>query len=137
MKKLLTLCAAMLFLLCAYFAPSSSCYAAERLYGITETELATLEARLMQQDRNNKALLQDSKELRARLNSSTETCKELEKRLHELTVQSQTQETRLETANKLLQEYEKEARLKRLRIKRQRNFYFCLAAGLGAWALSK
>lgn len=135
MKKSLIFCMIILSLLCA--APSlspfsSACYAAEKVYAITETELAALEAKLLQQSNNNKLLLEESRELKAKLISSQKTCEALRTQLTELSLLSQAQETRLETANKLLQEYEKEARLKRLRIKRQRNLYFCcfLAAGV-------
>ena len=122
-KKLLLLFLSALLCWWLFLAPGI-CSASEPMYQITETELATLENNLAQLSGINNRLQVD---LREQSNEATRLRQELDalkRELEQLRSLSQTQESSLTNANKLLEEYAIEAKNERLRIKAQRNGYF-------------
>ena len=125
-KKLLLLFLSALLCWWLFFAPGT-CSASgtpEPMYQITESELTTLENNLAQLSSINNRLQVD---LREQSNEATRLRQELDalkKELEQLRSLSQTQESSLTNANKLLEEYAIEAKNERLRIKAQRNGYF-------------
>ena len=125
-KKLLLLLLSLLFCWWLFSAPAT-CSASgtpEPMYQITETELTTLENNLAQLSSINNRLQVD---LREQSNEATRLRQELDalkRELEQLRSLSQTQESSLTNANKLLEEYAIEAKNERLRIKAQRNGYF-------------
>ena len=92
-------------------------------YLITEPELNQLEAEF-------KMFKEGNKKLQVELNT-------LNKELGNYKLKSQETEKQLAIANKSLQEFAKEEKQKRLRIKRQRNFYFCALIGSLAYIIVK
>lgn len=105
---------------------SSNCSAAEvetEFYLITEPELNQLEAEF-------KMFKEGNKKLQVELNA-------LNKELGNYKLKSQETEKQLAIVNKSLQEFAKEEKQKRLRIKRQRNFYFCALIGSLAYIVIK
>ena len=125
-KKLLLLVLSLLFSywLCAGSATCSASGTPEPMYQITESELTTLENNLAQLSSINNRLQVD---LREQSNEATRLRQELDalkRELEQLRSLSQTQESSLTNANKLLAEYAIEEKNKRLRIKAQRNGYF-------------
>lgn len=129
-KKLLLLFLSCLFC-CWLLAASATCSAAEMpeaTYTITETELSQLETNLAQLSSINSRLQVD---LKVQSNEATQLKKELaelKKELEQLRSLSQTQESSLASANKLLDEYAIAAKKERLRIKAQRNTWEAIAA---------
>ena len=125
-KKLLLLFLSALLCWWLFFAPGT-CSASgtpEPMYQITESELTTLENNLAQLSSINNRLQVD---LREQSNEATRLRQELDalkRELEQLRSLSQTQESSLTNANKLLEEYAIEAKNERLRIKAQRNTYF-------------
>ena len=125
-KKLLLLFLSALLCWWLFFAPGT-CSASgtpEPMYQITESELTTLENNLAQLSSINNRLQVD---LREQSNEATRLRQELDalkRELEQLRSLSQTQESSLTNANKLLEEYAIEAKNERLRIKAQRNGYF-------------
>ena len=125
-KKLLLLFLSALLCWWLFFAPGT-CSASgtpEPMYQITESELTTLENNLAQLSSINNRLQVD---LREQTNEATRLRQELDalkRELEQLRSLSQTQESSLTNANKLLEEYAIEAKNERLRIKAQRNVYF-------------
>ena len=125
-KKLLLLFLSALLCWWLFFAPGT-CSASgtpEPMYQITESELTTLENNLAQLSSINNRLQVD---LREQSNEATRLRQELDalkRELEQLRSLSQTQESSLTNANKLLEEYAIEAKNERLRIKAQRNVYF-------------
>lgn len=109
--------------------PSGLC-SAESVYQVTETELVQLENNLQALSQQRQLLLNELKRL------SNEQIA-LEKELAELKVLSSQQETQLKIANESLKEYAAEEKSKRLRIKRQRNLYFCCFLAAGMYAVAK
>ena len=112
-----------------------SASAAEATYQITETELTKLEQNLSELSTVNSEQRERLTTLQTALTKSQEklTVSEaksiaLSTRLAKLSEELTAQVSSLETANKLLQEYEREERRTRQRIKRQRNLAYILAA---------
>ena len=148
MLKLKTVCAAccLSWLLCAlpcYAAqPLDTSTAPEKMYTLSEQELATLERNSSELAKINEALRRtcDGQEvqlttLQAQLTQAQELSMKLKSQIDRLTAQSAAQQSLIEKTNKLLQESAKEEKRTHLRIKRQRNTWEAVAAGLLiAWA---
>ena len=136
-KKLLLLFLSALLCWWLFFAPGT-CSASgtpEPMYQITESELTTLENNLAQLSSINNRLQVD---LREQSNEATRLRQELDalkRELEQLRSLSQTQESSLTNANKLLEEYAIEAKNERLRIKAQRNGYFIGMVAATAFAV--
>ena len=136
-KKLLLLFLSALLCWWLFFAPGT-CSASgtpEPMYQITESELTTLENNLAQLSSINNRLQVD---LREQSNEATRLRQELDalkRELEQLRSLSQTQESSLTNANKLLEEYAIEAKNERLRIKAQRNVYFVGMVAATAFAV--
>ena len=132
-KKLLLLFLSLLLCWWLFFAPGT-CSASEMpasqpvvMYQITESELTTLETNLVQLRSINERLQVD---LKVQSDEATLLRKELDalkKELEQLRSLSQTQESSLTNANKLLEQYATEAKRERLRIKAQRNTWEAVA----------
>lgn len=143
MLRLKTVCAAccLSLLLCAlpcYAAPSpDTSTVPEKMYTLSEQELATLE-------RNSSELAKINEELRRtcngqevqlttlqkQLTQAQELSLKLKSQIDRLTAQSAEQQSLIEKTNRLLQESAKEEKRTRLRIKRQRNTWEAAAAAL-------
>ena len=109
------------------FSASATCSASgtpEPVYTITETELTTLENNISTLKSSNSRLQVDLKAQSDEATLLRKQLAELKKELEQLRSLSQTQESSLTNANKLLAEYATEEKNKRLRIKAQRNGYF-------------
>ena len=136
-KKLLLLFLSALLCWWLFFAPGT-CSASgtpEPMYQITESELTTLENNLAQLSSINNRLQVD---LREQSNEATRLRQELDalkRELEQLRSLSQTQESSLTNANKLLEEYAIAEKNKRLKIKAQRNTYFALLVAATAFAV--
>ena len=102
----------------------------EATYTITETELSQLENNLAQLSSINSRLQVDLKVQSQEATALKKEVTELKKQLEQLRSLSQTQESSLVSANKLLEEYAIEAKRERLRIKAQRNTWEAIAACL-------
>ena len=116
---------------------SSCTYASaqEAKYEISETELAQLEENLSElssvnsEQREKLTSLQEmlsSSETRLKLSETTSAM--LSARLELLSKELTAQKSSLESANRLLQEFEQEERRTKSRLKRQRNIGYVLAA---------
>ena len=132
-KKLLLLFLSLLLCWWLFFAPgtaSASEMPASQpvvMYQITESELTTLETNLVQLRSINERLQVD---LKVQSDEATLLRKELDalkKELEQLRSLSQTQESSLTNANRLLAQYATEAKRERLRIKAQRNTWEAVA----------
>ena len=127
-KKLLLLLLSLLFcwwLVCG----STTAYASgtpEPMYQITESELTTLETNLAQLKAINTRLQLESKEQLEQAAQLRTQVAQLKQQLMQLREASINQEDLLTSANKLLEEYAIAEKNKRLKIKAQRNTYFCL-----------
>ena len=136
-KKLLLLFLSALLCWWLFFAPGT-CSASgtpEPMYQITESELTTLENNLAQLSSINNRLQVD---LREQSNEATRLRQELDalkRELEQLRSLSQTQESSLTNANKLLEEYAIAEKNKRLKIKAQRNTYFVMLVAATAFAV--
>ena len=125
-KKLLLLFLSLLLCWWLFLAPGT-CSASgtpEPVYTITETELTTLENNISTLKSSNSRLQMDLKAQSDEATLLRKQLAELKKELEQLRSLSQTQESSLTNANKLLAEYAIEEKNKRLRIKAQRNGYF-------------
>ena len=118
----------MLLLLLA--CSSCSTCSAERTYQIRETELTRLEQRLKQQDKQIKNCKIDLKLLQEQLSSSREASTKLKLQLNESQKISQQQSETIENANKSLEKYVAEVRMKERIIKTQRNIAYILLTGV-------
>lgn len=112
---------------------SVSASSQEAEYTITESELTLLDTRLEQLSNSNSKLAQDCKKLKVRLAQSQAALNEakvqtekLQAQLMILKKQSSSNELLLQTANDLLEQYEREEREQRRIIKRQRNVAYAL-----------
>ena len=128
-KKLLLSALSLLFCwwLFAGSATASASGTPEATYQITESELTTLENNISALKSINSRLQVD---LREQSNEATRLRQELDalkRELEQLRSLSQTQESSLTNANKLLEEYAIEAKKERLRIKAQRNTWESVA----------
>ena len=117
---------------CLSFIPALC--SAEQLYQITETELERLDRNFSELRNINDRQSWESVTLQNRLAQSQTQLAEAEKQSQTLktqlaglqqTLAGQTQS--LQTANKLLQQYEAEERLRLQKIKRQRNIAYAIA----------
>ena len=93
----------------------------QAVYQITELELTTLENNISTLKSINEKLQMELAAQKRELHVLREESSRLLRQLNELKQQSQTQESSLTNANKLLEEYATEAKRERLRIKAQRN----------------
>lgn len=128
-KKLLLLFLSLLFFWWV-FSASATCSASEMpepTYTITETELTTLENNISTLKSINTRLQVDLKVQSQEATLLRKQLDELKKELEQLRSLSQTQESSLTNANKLLAEYATEAKRERLRIKAQRNTWEVVA----------
>ena len=121
------------FCLCLLLPVSVSAYSQEAEYTITESELTLLDTRLEQLAASNNRLAQDCRKLKAQLAQSQAALSEakaqtekLQAQLATLKKQSSSNELLLQTANDLLEQYEREEREQRRIIKRQRNVAYAL-----------
>lgn len=127
--------AALLFLLLALLLGCTSASAQERMYEITESELALLEENLSELSNVNDGqreklwnLQEMLKASETRLEASEKNSRMLSVKLDWLSKELTEQTSSLENANRLLLEYEEEERRTRRRIERQRNIAYVLAA---------
>ena len=121
-----------LLVACLSFIPALC--SAEQLYQITETELEQLDRNLTELRNINDRQRTESATLRQQLAASqtqlTEAGKQsqmLKAQLGALKLTLEGQEQSLQNANRLLQQYEQEERLRLQKIKRQRNIAYAIA----------
>ncbi len=130
------LCIAALLLLLSFLLLDISLVSAqERMYEITEEELTLLEENLSElssvngEQREKLMSLQEKlKASETRLALSEKNSKMLGVKLDWLSKEMTEQASSLESANRLLQEYEEEEQRTKRRIERQRNIAYVLAA---------
>ena len=122
-----------LLVACLSFIPALC--SAEQLYQITETELERLDRNLTELRNINDRQRTESATLRKQLETSqtqlTEAGKQsqtLKAQLGALKLTLEGQEQSLQNANRLLQQYEAEERLRLRKVKRQRNIAYVIAA---------
>ena len=108
---------------------------APAMYQITEEELTQLESNLSQLSCLNTKLQLDLTRQRQEAEQLRQQLTTLQLQLEKLQQQSATQESSLINANKLLEEYAIAEKNKRLKIKAQRNTYFCLMTAAIAYAV--
>ena len=132
----------LLFLACLFswwlFSAQATCSASgtpEPVYQITETELSRLENNLAQLSSINTKLQLDLTKQQQEAEQLRQQLTTLQSQLEKLQQQSVTQESSLTTANKLLEEFAIAEKNKRLKIKAQRNTYFCLMTAAIAYAV--
>ncbi|SDC69243.1 hypothetical protein SAMN04487864_11511 [Succiniclasticum ruminis] len=129
-KKWLLVFLSLLLCWWLFFSPGTASASAtpEPTYTITESELTTLENNLAQLSAINSRLQMDLKVQSSEATALKKEVIELKKQLEQLRNLSQTQESSLTSANKLLEEYAIAAKKERLRIKAQRNTWEAIAA---------
>ena len=127
--------AALLLSFAALLLGCTSASAQERMYEITEEELALLEESLSElssvNDEQREQLMTLRERLKAsetRLELSEKNSRMLSVKLDWLSKELTEQASSLENANRLLKEYEQEERRTKNRLKRQRNIGYILAA---------
>ena len=136
-KKLLLLFLSALLCWWLFFAPAT-CLASgtpEPMYQITETELTTLETNLRKLEQISSTQKTELTRLREQLAQSQEQLRTLKAQLNTSAEQLTTAQNSLDSANKLLKEFAQEEKNKRLKIKAQRNTYFCLMTAAIAYAV--
>lgn len=131
-----------LLVVCLSFIPALC--SAEQLYQITETELERLDRNLTELRNINDRQRTESATLRKQLAASQTQLTEAGKQSQMLKVQLgalkltlEGQEQSLQNANRLLQEYEAEERIRLREIKRQRNIAYVIAAAAVIIAVRK
>lgn len=131
-----------LLVVCLSFIPALC--SAEQLYQITETELERLDRNLTELRNINDRQRTESATLRKQLEVSqtqlTEAGKQsqmLKEQLGALKLTLEGQEQSLQNANRLLQQYEAEERIRLREIKRQRNIAYVIAAAAVIIAVRK
>ena len=131
-----------LLVACLSFIPALC--SAEQLYQITETELERLDRNLTELRNINDRQRTESATLRKQLEVSqtqlTEAGKQsqmLKEQLGTLKLTLEGQEQSLQNANRLLQEYEAEERIRLREIKRQRNIAYVIAAAAVFFAVHR
>ena len=135
-KKILLLLLSALLSFWLVFAPVTSAESAMpekqtvAMYQITEPELVQLETNLAQLKSINSSLQMDLKVQSDEATALKQEVTKLKRQLEKLLLLSQTQGESLTNANKLLEEYAREAKRERLRIKAQRNTWEAVAACL-------
>ena len=150
MLRLKTVCAAccLSWLLCAlpcYAAPSPDTNTApEKMYTLSEQELATLEKNSNELAKINETLRRtcNSQEvqlttLQKQLTQAQELSLKLKSQIDSLTAQSAEQQNLIKKTNESLQKFAQEEKRTRLRIKRQRNTWEAAAAVLAFVAIQK
>jgi chromosome segregation ATPase len=127
---------------CLSFIPALC--SAEQLYQITETELERLDRNFSELRNINDRQRTESATLRKQLEASqtqlTEAGKQsqmLKEQLGALKLTLEGQEQSLQNANRLLQQYEQEERLRLGKIKRQRNIAYVIVAAALYFAVRK
>lgn len=142
MFRILRVLCCTLLVACLSFIPALC--SAEQLYQITETELEQLDRNLTELRNINDRQRTESATLRKQLAASqtqlTEAGKQsqtLKAQLGALKLTLEGQEQSLQNANRLLQEYEAEERLRLRKIKRQRNIAYVIAAACIYFAVRK
>ena len=107
-----------------FFAPAIC--SASGTYQITEEELTRLETNLSRLEQISRTQKTELTRLRQQLAQSQEQLQMLKAQLNTSAEQLTTAQNSLQTANELLKQYADEEKKKRLKIKAQRNTYFCL-----------
>ena len=132
MSRIIRVLCCTLLVACLSFIPALC--SAEQLYQITETELEQLDRNLTELRNINDRQRTESATLRQQLAASqtqlTEAGKQsqmLKAQLGALKLTLEGQEQSLQNANRLLQQYEQEERLRLQKIKRQRNIAYAIA----------
>ena len=132
MSRILRVLCCTLLVACLSFIPALC--SAEQLYQITATELERLDRNLTELRNINDRQRTESATLRKQLAASqtqlTEAGKQsqmLKAQLGALKLTLEGQEQSLQNANRLLQQYEQEERLRLQKIKRQRNIAYAIA----------
>ena len=132
MSRMLRVLCCTLLVACLSFIPALC--SAEQLYQITETELERLDRNFSELRNINDRQRTESATLRKQLEMSQTQLTEAEKQSQMLKAQLgalkltlEGQEQSLQNANRLLQQYEQEERLRLQKIKRQRNIAYAIA----------
>lgn len=110
---------------------------AEEVYTVTEAELTQLETNLAKLDSINKQQRKELTEQKMLLSQAQFDLEELQNALSESRQELKLAQNSLQNANQSLEQYAREEKSKRLLIKRQRNFYYCLAVALGTGLIYK
>lgn len=125
------------FLLCLLYwwlflapATASASGTPERTYTITETELEGLSIRLQKLAQISRTQKTESKQLQEQLTKLEQELARLKNQLATSNTQLTQAQNSLQNANQLLDQYGKEAKRTRLRIKAQRNAWEAIAACL-------
>lgn len=132
-RKLIS--AAALSILLFFPAASSWASSPERTYTITESELEALESNL---DRHKKLAAEqkaESGKLRKALDESETASGELRKQLDGSKTEIEVQKRLIEAANKSLEEYAKEEKKEKDKLRLQRDIGWGLAAGIFLYRL--
>ena len=150
MLKLKTVCAAccLSLLLCAlpcYAAPlSDTSTVPEKMYTLSEQELATLEKNSNELARINEQLQRTCNgqevqltTLQEQLTKAQELSLRLKNQIDRLTAQSAEQQSLIKKTNESLQKFAQEEKRTRIRLKRQRNTWEAAAALLACVAITK
>ena len=135
---------ASLFLLSALLLGCTSASAQERMYEITEAELTLLEENLSELSNVNEGqreklwnLQELLKASETRLEASERNSRMLSVKLDWLSKELTEQTSSLENANRLLQEYEAEERIRLRRSRWQRNIAYVIAVAAVYFAVRK
>ena len=123
-KKLLLLLLSLLF--CWWLFSSPATCSASGTYQITEEELTQLETNLRKLEQLSSTQKTELTRLRQQLTKSEQELALLKSQLATSSTQLTQAQNSLDNANQLLKEFAQEEKNKRLRIKAQRNTYFCL-----------
>lgn len=119
----------LLFLSCLFFwwvLGASAIVSASGTYTITEQELTYLESSLSRLSSINSNLQMESQKQKTQATKLQEQVKLLQNQLTTLQTESMKQQELLTAANNSLEQFAIEEKNKRLKIKAQRNTYFCL-----------
>ena len=142
MSRILRVLCCTLLVACLSFIPALC--SAEQRYQITATELERLDRNLTELRNINDRQRTESATLRKQLETSqtqlTEAGKQsqtLKAQLGALKLTLEGQEQSLQNANRLLQQYEQEERLRLRKIKSQRNIAYVIAATAVYFAIRK
>jgi septal ring factor EnvC (AmiA/AmiB activator) len=123
-KKLLLLFLSLLFCWWLFFAPGTC--SASGTYQITEAELTQLEINLRKLEQLSSTQKTELTRLQEQLTKSERELALLKSQLATSSTQLTQAQNSLQTANELLDKFVQEEKKKRLKIKAQRNTYFCL-----------
>ena len=132
MSRILRVLCCTLLVACLSFIPALC--SAEQRYQITETELERLDRNLTElrnindRQRTESATLRKQLEVsQTQLTAAGKQSQMLREQLGALKLTLEGQEQSLQNANRLLQQYEQEERLRLQKIKRQRNIAYAIA----------